>query len=107
MVFNRAVDRQLLYREFGLALGLARRRRHLSQEQFGAKVGLSRASVTNVERGRQPVQLHQLYLFAAVLEINVSKLLPPELSSHTGTQSEMEAKNSKYLADLEKVSKRQ
>jgi transcriptional regulator with XRE-family HTH domain len=72
------INRELLYREFGLALASERRRRHLSQAQFGAKVRLSRTSVTNIECGRQPIQLHQLYLFASVLQVDVHRLLPKE-----------------------------
>lgn len=106
-MFNILVDLKLFYREFGLALGVARRRKHLSQEQFGAKVGLSRASITNVEGGRQPVQLHQVYVFASVLEVDISKLLPAESSSNTETRAPAEDKKSRYLAELDKVSKRQ
>lgn len=71
-------NRDLLYREFGILLASERRRKHLSQAQFGALVGLSRTSVTNIECGRQPIQLHQLYLFATVLKSDLSKLLPKE-----------------------------
>ena len=71
-------SRDLLYQEFGILLASERRRRHLSQAQLGARVGLSRTSVTNIECGRQPIQLHQLYLFASVLKSDVSKLLPKE-----------------------------
>ena len=71
-------NRELLYREFGILLAAERRRKHLSQARFGAQVGLSRTSVTNIECGRQPIQLHTLYLFAAVLQTDLTKLLPKE-----------------------------
>ena len=71
-------SRDLLYQEFGILLASARRRSHLSQAQLGARMGLSRTSVTNIECGRQPVQLHQLYLFASALKTDLSKLLPKE-----------------------------
>lgn len=77
-------SRDLLYREFGILLSSERKRRHLSQAQFGARVGLSRTSVTNIECGRQPIQLHQLYLFASVLKSDLSKLLPKEPITHDG-----------------------
>ena len=77
-------SRDLLYREFGILLSSERRRKHLSQAQFGARVGLSRTSVTNIECGRQPIQLHQLYLFASVLKSDLSKLLPKEPITHDG-----------------------
>jgi len=77
-------NRDLLYREFGILLASERRRKHLSQAQFGARVGLSRTSVTNIECGRQPIQLHQLYLFASVLTSDLSKLLPKESIASDG-----------------------
>jgi transcriptional regulator with XRE-family HTH domain len=97
-------NRQLLYREFGIALANERRRKHHSQAQFGAKIGLSRTSVTNIECGRQPIQLHQLYLFASILQIDISKLLPKEaaLAEIPSTMS-ADAKKSKYIAEVVKA----
>ena len=37
---------------------------------------LSRTSVTNIERGRQPVQLHTLYKIAEILATEPTALLP-------------------------------
>jgi transcriptional regulator with XRE-family HTH domain len=74
-------NKQLLYQEFGIALANERRRKHLSQAQFAAKVGMSRTSVTNIECGRQPIQLHQLYVFASILQVDVVKLLPKEVAT--------------------------
>lgn len=91
-------NKELLYQEFGIALANERRRRHLSQAQFAAKVGLSRTSVTNIERGRQPIQLHQLYLFASTLQIEVGKLLPKEFApaeSHSSSN-----KKEDYIAEV-------
>jgi transcriptional regulator with XRE-family HTH domain len=93
----------LLYREFGLVLATERKRKHLSQKQFGAKVGLSRTSVTNIECGRQPIQLHQLYLFAATLRVEVAKLLPKEAPVLLEEVHTAENKEAQYLADIEDV----
>jgi transcriptional regulator with XRE-family HTH domain len=68
----------LLYREFGLLLASARRRRRFSQSKFGSLVGLSRTSITNIECGRQRVLLHQVFVFASVLNTPVSMLLPKD-----------------------------
>ena len=58
----------------------------LTQEQLAEQIGLSRTSVTNIERGRQHVVLHQIYEIAAALGLNVEALLPKvpsgEVSSH-------------------------
>jgi transcriptional regulator with XRE-family HTH domain len=37
---------------------------------------LSRTSITNIERGRQPVQLHTLYKIAALFDVEPTALLP-------------------------------
>ena len=98
------MNKDLLYREFGIALGNARKRKHLSQAQFGAKVGLSRTSVTNIECGRQPVQLHQLYRFAAVLQIEVGKLLPRDATLlEAVATSTVDDKRMHYLAEVAKA----
>ena len=75
---SRLVNRELLLREFGILLAGERKRKSVTQAQLGARTGLSRTSITNIERGRQPIQLYQLYLFASVLQVEVVKLLPKE-----------------------------
>ena len=39
---------------------------------------MSRASLANIETGRQNVLLHRLYHLAGILEIEVTDLLPPK-----------------------------
>jgi len=95
-------NRDLIYREFGIRLGAERKRKRLSQAQLAELVGLSRTSITNIECGRQPIQLHQLYSFASILRIEAHGLLPkestlvPEPPFTTGTKGEQ------YLADVMK-----
>jgi transcriptional regulator with XRE-family HTH domain len=48
----------------------------LSQEALAKAVGLTRTSITNIERGRQPVNLHTLYVMADILRLDVADLLP-------------------------------
>lgn len=97
-------NRELLYREFGIALANERRRKHLSQAQLGAKVGLSRTSVTNIECGRQPIQLHQLYHFASILQVDVSKLLPKEaVLAEIASTASADTKKSNYIAEVVKA----
>jgi transcriptional regulator with XRE-family HTH domain len=97
-------NRDLIYQEFGRALATQRRQKGFSQAQFGAKVGLSRTSITNIERGRQPIQLHQLYFFSSVLSVDVSRLLP-KAPSESGCEraSNSNERQDHYLAKLEKV----
>ena len=65
-----------LYIEFGKAVREHRDRLHLTQDELGLQIGLSRTSITNIERGRQHVALHQIFEIARVLRIPASTLLP-------------------------------
>lgn len=63
-------------RGFGKLLKQRRTELKLSQKDFGRAVGLSRTSITNIESGRQPVSLPNLYAMADVLQVDVADLLP-------------------------------
>jgi transcriptional regulator with XRE-family HTH domain len=65
-----------IYLEFGRIIAAKRKQLLLSQAAFGNLVGLSRTSITNIEKGRQPVQLHQLLQFAMVLRVRAEEILP-------------------------------
>jgi transcriptional regulator with XRE-family HTH domain len=68
------VDR--FYEQFGQRVRSARLNLGLNQEALGHRVGLERSSISNVEKGRQRVQLHMLVEFAAALEVQPIQLLP-------------------------------
>jgi len=61
---------------FGELLARRRSEAKMSQRAFAKAIGLSRTSVTNIERGRQPVSLPTLYVMADILRTDVCKLLP-------------------------------
>lgn len=67
-----------LYREIGRGVHRLRTRRQprMSQEALAAVVGLSRASIANIERGHHRVQLHVLYDIANALDVQLHDLLP-------------------------------
>lgn len=48
----------------------------MTQEKLGALVGLSRTSITNIEKGRQHVSLHHLFALAKALKVSPEALLP-------------------------------
>lgn len=64
-----------LYREFGHRLTQIRKSRKISQEELGERLRLSRASIANIEAGRQRILLHHLFLVADVLSVPVSDLV--------------------------------
>jgi transcriptional regulator with XRE-family HTH domain len=76
LIFNSVANERVLYAEFGERVRKYRRRLKLNQEDLGARVRLSRTSITNIEGGRQKILLHQLFALADALEVSPQALLP-------------------------------
>lgn len=67
-----------VYKAFGDAVSTRRKALALTQAQLASKVRMSRASIANIESGRQNVLLHHVYALAAALDFTkVGELLPP------------------------------
>lgn len=65
------------YRGVGERVRNARNGR-MTQEELGNAIGLSRTSVTNLEKGRQRIPLHVLVDIAKQLEVVVDSLIPDQ-----------------------------
>jgi transcriptional regulator with XRE-family HTH domain len=65
-----------LYAQFGRQVRAARREARLTQQEVAERVGLTRTSVTNIERGIQHISLRQLYLLAAAVGLHPAQMLP-------------------------------
>jgi transcriptional regulator with XRE-family HTH domain len=72
------IDHQSFYEEVGRRIRDARKRRTppLTQEGLAELVGLTRTSITNVEKGRQKFLLHTLADIASALQVDPASLLP-------------------------------
>lgn len=69
---------EAVYKAFGKAVSTRRKALDLTQAQLASKVNMSRASIANIESGRQNVLLHHVYALAGALGFaKVSDLLPP------------------------------
>jgi transcriptional regulator with XRE-family HTH domain len=67
-----------IYGTFGSAVATRRKALDLTQAQLAGRVQMSRASIANIESGRQSVLLHHVYALASALELTkVTDLLPP------------------------------
>jgi transcriptional regulator with XRE-family HTH domain len=73
---SRSFERTQLYRLLGIKIKIARDKRGFTQEEVAKGVGLSRTSLTNIEKGRQKLLLHTLIEIASVLNTTVVELLP-------------------------------
>lgn len=65
-----------VYVEFGARVRRIRTGAGLTQEQLAERVSLSRTAITNIEKGKQQVALHQLLDIAAALGVSAQSLLP-------------------------------
>lgn len=66
----------LLYRLIGRNVRAARKEADLTQEELAAAVGVSRTSITNLERGEQRPPLHRLLRLARAVDHSLSDLVP-------------------------------
>ena len=64
------------YLELGSAIREARKNIEYSQEYVSLKVGKSRASIVNIEKGRQHPPPHLIWELAELLKVKVSELIP-------------------------------
>jgi transcriptional regulator with XRE-family HTH domain len=79
----------------------------LKQENLANMLGISRGSLANIETGRQSILVHQLYRFAAALELTPVDLLPPPSTEHARTGSsalplpdDLKAQQKRQITDL-------
>lgn len=75
-----------LYKEVGHNIRRCRNGAHRTQEQLAAEIGMSRASLANIEAGRQQVLVHHLYAIAAALDLDSPSVLMPPLKPPPHTE---------------------
>ena len=76
-----------VYLVFGRRLRKLRDQRRMAQHELALLSGLTRASIANIESGRQRVLLHQILQFAGALQVEISDLVP------TTSEVELELEN--------------
>jgi transcriptional regulator with XRE-family HTH domain len=67
-----------LYRRLGRAVAKRREELGMTQGEVAEKLGLSRASLANLESGRQRIMVHQLFALVNALKLNSILDLVPE-----------------------------
>ncbi|MBW2662415.1 MAG: helix-turn-helix domain-containing protein [Deltaproteobacteria bacterium] len=75
------MQKKLIYKIFGLKLRDARKKSGLTQVDLADRVGLSRTSITNIEKGRQGIPLHMLLQLASAVGVQPVGLLPETKNS--------------------------
>ena len=71
------VQPEPIYKQVGGIIRALRRRADKAQDDLARDVGISRATLANIETGRQRILVHQLYAFARALNVKLEALLPP------------------------------
>jgi len=69
-----------LYIQLGKRIREVRDAKGLTQDGLAKASYLSRTSITNIEKGRQHIPLHTLYVISTALDVKVADLLPDPTS---------------------------
>jgi transcriptional regulator with XRE-family HTH domain len=78
-----------LYKTLGALIRSQRRSVDMAQKVLANRVGLSRATLANIETGRQRVLVHQLYAIAEALGISPLDLLTTQTKAADRSQIPM------------------
>lgn len=90
-----------IYRVFGSRLREAREQADVTQEELARRVDLSRTSITNIEKGRQRILLHQVLNLAGALNVDPAQLMAPDETP----EPELRADVARIVQDLKGASK--
>jgi transcriptional regulator with XRE-family HTH domain len=69
-------EKSTFYQQVGAKIRGQRKLRGLSQEALAEAVGMTRASMSNIEKGRQRLLLHTFHEIVFVLQTTAAALLP-------------------------------
>lgn len=103
-----------LYQHIGAAIKRCRKEHQLTQEELSGQIGISRASLANIETGRQRLLVHQLYSIAGHLGREIGAMLPnpsdvPEVEELAGVDfpgnanPEQQRQLARLIQDAEKA----
>jgi DNA-binding XRE family transcriptional regulator len=70
------LEQNQFYQMLGNCIRKARIKAGLKQHTFASFLSLSRASIVNIEKGRQRPPIHLIWVIAKVLNIEVNEILP-------------------------------
>lgn len=69
-------EQKSLYTAIGLKIKEFRQNRGFNQEAFAQLLNLTRASIVNIEQGRQRVTIHLIYDICKITNTNITDILP-------------------------------
>ena len=108
-------EQSFLYQSVGNQIRLLRKKSGFSQAELADALGLSRASVVNIEKGRQHPSLHLLIDLSRIFNVAITDFLTDETWKNNGrdskisrikkeitksTKGDSRAKVTKFLKDI-------
>jgi transcriptional regulator with XRE-family HTH domain len=93
------------YAGFGSRIQNIREQRNMTQAQLGRSLNppSTRASIANIENGKQRVLAHTLVQLAAVLNVSIQELLPPQAPESKDIEHELRRKLNLGATQLKKL----
>lgn len=99
-------DQDILYRNLGYKIRVAREKMDINQSLFATMLDLSRSSVVNIEMGRQRPSVHLLYEISKITQTSLSELLTDLIpDKESDDLLEIKEKISYRVSDSESVNK--
>jgi transcriptional regulator with XRE-family HTH domain len=81
------------YQRLGQNIKMVRAQKNIKQETLATYLGFTRNSISNIESGRQKIQIHSLIELAECLQVSIMDLLPDlHLIKSQETSSKLEKK---------------
>lgn len=97
-------EKAYLYDSVGNQIRELRKNAGFSQQDLADKLGKSRVSIVNIEKGRQHPPLHLLVEFARIFNKNLNDLLPSEFLHSKNEQKKLVKKVNKEIRTTSKSS---
>lgn len=73
----------------GIKIMAMRKEARMTQQDLGDKIGLSRTSIVNIEKGRQTPPIYTYWEIARVLDVSPGEILPVK-NEHTFSDSALD-----------------
>jgi DNA-binding XRE family transcriptional regulator len=70
------IEHKEFYDNMGSRIREARLKAEISQDVLAQHLGLTRASIVNIEKGRQRPMIHTLFQIAEAVKVNLTDLIP-------------------------------
>ena len=93
------MDYDKIYREIGQRIRDVRESRKMKQAELAELLGLTRTSVTNIERGKQKITLDSLYALCQRFGLEAQDLLPAVPSTEAAQSNSVIVAGREYSVD--------